>query len=94
MVVLAILGGGYFGLFSCGGYAWHRYAFVSAHVALSLAVAVSAKGPWLGRTFLFLAVGPAYVLGQALTGPFYTATPASWVEYWRGFVHTLQYGPC
>jgi hypothetical protein len=93
-VLVAAVGGAFFGYFACGGYAWHRHTFLFANAALSLVAAALAVGSWLSRTLLFLAIWPVYWLGQALAAPLYPAAPASWAEYWRGVVVTLQYGPC
>jgi hypothetical protein len=97
-VVFAILGGVFLGLFSCGGYVWHKQAIVAAIVLLTLAalcVRVSMRGCALWRSvgFVALVVG-CFFVSQATAAPFYPNAPASLSEFWQSFVRTLEYGPC
>jgi hypothetical protein len=96
-LLLAVLGGVYFGLFSCGGYAWHKPAFFVALVATTLAallVPLQRPRPVASRLGIVVAVGVAFLLTQAIAAPFYPAPPASWGDFMRVFLHTLEQGPC
>lgn len=94
---IVFVGALFFGLASCGGYAWHTEAFrVSATVAVILAVVVPSP---LLRTIvskaMFLA---AVVIGfhfvEAAVAPFYPGPPESMSEYGTLFLESLEFGPC
>ena len=97
-VVFAIFGGVFLGLYSCGGYIWHRQAIATTIVLLSLAALISrfwTRGfaPWRSAWFVALVVGGFFV-SEATAAPFYPAPPESLSEFLRSFVRTLEYGPC
>ena len=96
-VVVALAGGAYFGLASCGGYSWHRHAFLaglSALVGIALLVPWSRSRPWMSRVAVMIGVVAAYVLSEATAAPFYPAAPETWASFSTTFVRTLVYGPC
>jgi hypothetical protein len=96
-LLLAVLGGIYFGLFSCGGYAWHKPAFFAALAAATLTallVPLQRTRPVANRFGTVVAIGVAFLLTQAIAAPFYPAPPTSWAEFMRIFLHTLEQGPC
>jgi hypothetical protein len=96
-IIFAAIGGIYFGLFSCGGYAWHFKLFVLL-LALITLLAVLFPGAflrsWQRRIIFPLAVIFTYVLLQAVTAPFYPSSPSDIAKYVESFVHTLEFGPC
>jgi hypothetical protein len=97
-IVFAILGGVFLGLFSCGGFVWHRQAIIATLVVLTVAALVTrfstrGFGLWRSAGFIILVV-TCFFLSQATAAPFYPAAPASLSEFWQSFVRTLQYGPC
>ena len=91
------LGGVYFGLFSCGGYASYKgwfIAFVCVLTALAMALHGSILKSVARRIAFPILVALVFVLAQALAAPFYPSAPSSVSEYlqvaWRAFV----FGPC
>lgn len=96
-LLIAALGGIYFGLFSCGGYVWHHELFMLITVLITLA-AVLTPGKllcsWQRRVTFPFAVLITYVLMESLSAPFYPAPPESMVGYFKQFVYALEYGPC
>jgi hypothetical protein len=96
-LLIAALGGIYFGFFSCGGYAWHREFFMLFTVLITLA-AVLAPGKllssWQRRAIFPFAVLITYVLMESLSAPFYPAPPESMAGYFKQFVYALEHGPC
>ena len=94
---IVFLGAVFFGLASCGGYAWHKEAFrVSATVTVVLAVVVpSLLLRTIVRKAMFLA---AVVIGfhvvEAAVAPFYPGPPESMSEYGALFLQSLEFGPC
>ena len=96
-VFFAIIGGIYFGLFSCGGYAWHQQVFFAALAVctfVALVVPLSRARPYLTRLGLVIGVGCGFVLSQAVAAPFYPAAPESWSAYFGAFARALVHGPC
>ena len=96
-LILAVAGGLYFGMFACGAYAWHRWAFWLAF-GTTLLVAVLAPSRLMKSKLQRLAfpvgIAAVFLLVQAATAPFYPTTPTSAAEFVRIFIHTLKYGPC
>ena len=92
--LVSILGGGFLGLASCGGYAWHEQAFAALLVVLAVLIAAQGRSAnrWV-RIVLALGTFPTFVLAQALSAPFYPSTPAA-SEYWQKVWIAIQYGPC
>jgi hypothetical protein len=96
-ITLAGLGGIYFGLFSCGGYVWHRQLFFGFLGALTLVALIfpwRRTSPICGRIGVVAAIGLAFFFTEALAAPFYPAPPESWSEFMRLFLYTLERGPC
>ena len=96
-IILAVAGGAYFGLWSCGGYVWHREAFYGALgvVALgALALPWAKSHPLLSRVSLLGSVVIGYFVTQAVSAQFYPSAPDSWSMFLSGFIRTLASGPC
>jgi hypothetical protein len=94
---LAVAGGLYFGMSSCGSYSWHASGFWVVF-ATTLTIATLAPSQLLTSklrriAFLAVVVGTFFVV-RAATAPFYPGPPGSMAEFVRLFVHTLDYGPC
>lgn len=95
--LLAISGGIYFGLFSCGGHEWHKQVFLAVLAVCTIAalvVPLSRSRPYLARLGLILGVGAGFIVSQSVATPFYPAAPESWPAFFRAFALALQNGPC
>lgn len=92
---LAVLGGLYSGLFSCGGHVWAWDAYLVVATASAVAVATVRRQapvvPRLGVVGLAIVV---FVLVQAAAGPFYPSAPSSLTDYGVGFIRVLRSGAC
>ena len=96
-VIVVAAGAIYFGLFSCGGLAWHKSAFLAvAPIACVVAVAWPSRvlSSMRRKAIFLLLVGLGYVLLKAAAAPFYPRTPASLGEYGRLFLQALEFGSC
>jgi hypothetical protein len=96
-IAIAILGGVFFGLFSCGGYLWHQWVFLailSAVVIIALLVPWRRKRPVLSRLTLLIVVIGANGAALGLSAPFYPAPPISIKDYGHRILLTLEYGAC
>ena len=96
-LAVAVVGGIFLGLFSCGGYAWHKPAFLALLVACTgaaLFFPASAARPLAARIGLVVLVGIGYLASQAAAAAFYPAAPASWSEFATRFASSLVHGPC
>ncbi len=94
---LVVAGAIYFGLFSCGGYAWHKSVF--GVIALGVCVAAVAVPSRLllsvRRKVLFLLLlGAGYFAIESAVAPFYPSAPESLAQYIQAFLHSAQVGPC
>lgn len=96
-VAIAVLGGVFFGLFSCGGYAWHKEAFfwlLVAAVAIATLFPLQRGLPVLWRVVIVLGVPVLFLAVRAATAPFYPVPPTSWSEFLQVFISTFEHGPC
>ena len=96
-ILLAIAGGLFFGLFSCGGYYWHSQAFTLAFSLSLLALFIfpPAKPKDRVRRVIFVAGAVTlFFVIRAGASAFYPAAPASWGEFFESFYRGLLYGPC
>ncbi len=96
-VALAIAGGVYFGLFSCGGYIWHRQLYWGVFglvIALSVVFPPPSLSPILGRAVLLLLPPVLHRFALAGAAPFYPAMPTSTPQYFDQFWYAFKYGPC
>lgn len=97
LVLLLVVGATFLGLFSCGGYIWHKqviYSLIGVLVILCMFKPVQVfRGKWqrglipITSLVLFLSV-------RASASTFYPSAPDSIVyfaqSFWVGFI----YGPC
>ena len=87
----------FFGLASCGGYAWHKEAFrVSATVTVVLAVVVPepSVADHRAQSHVLAAVVIGFHVVEAAVAPFYPGPPESMSEYGALFLQSLEFGPC
>jgi NADH:ubiquinone oxidoreductase subunit H len=91
------LSGMFFGLFSCGGYAWHSQLFYLVVALLLLATFINPASyiSKLHTKFIFLIfVAVIYFVFEASASVFYPAPPESLSEFFQSFWQGLEYGPC
>ena len=95
--IAAVAGGLFFGLFSCGGYIWHKQIHMSLMVMA--AVFILFEPPnfltplWKRISFLVLAFA-VFIIVSAAASAFYPATPANIPEFIQSFIRGIEYGPC
>jgi hypothetical protein len=95
--VWVVFGGLFFGLFSCGGYVWHREFFYTVLLVLSVVI-IAAPSKALQRphhkmiavVLLFV----SFLTVQAVASTFYPGPPRSISEFSKEFIAGLIYGPC
>ena len=95
-ILIAVLGGVWRGVASCGGYVWHDQAMLVAlaFAALSVALFVPRQGAsFLRRVLLAVAVIGTFFAVRALSAPFYPAFPG-FGDYFRQVGMALSAGPC
>lgn len=96
-VDVALLGGAYFGAFSCSGYAWHKEAFAVLLTIVAIAallVPLHRQRPVQSRLIVLLGIPTAFVTAQAAAAPFYPALPDSLGGFLRAFMLALESGSC
>ncbi|WIV98464.1 hypothetical protein [Kinneretia aquatilis] len=94
---LMVVGAIYFGLFSCGGYAWHKTAFWFSLLGLCAASVLvpSRVLHSMPRKAAFLVlVGVGYLVIEAAVAPFYPSTPESLGQYIQAIGRFAQVGSC
>jgi hypothetical protein len=94
---LAFIGGLYFGLFPCGGYAWHKEAFewtLGIVTVVAVVWPLRRRWPVLSRIGILLGVPVVFIMVRAAAAPFYPSAPESWEAFFRVFLSTLERGPC
>jgi hypothetical protein len=94
--LLAILGGLWFGLVSCGGYVWHKHLmqWTLAGLVLAFLLWPRSHSPNLARrALLSLAVVASFFVARALAAPFYPAF-AGFGDYFQLVWLALFTGPC
>lgn len=93
----ALVGGIYFGLFSCGGLVWEKTLFACLTAAVTL-MAIGAPAPtisrWTRRIAFPFTVFALFWLCQAIAAPFYPAEPSSLSMFVSLFLGALEHGPC
>jgi len=93
---LGVLGGIFFGLFSCGGYVWHKQLFYAVFLGL-LALGVilppySAKQIGL-RLVAGLGLLVVFAVVEATAACFYLDNPTSWADFKKEFLYHLECEP-
>ena len=94
---LVVVGAIYFGLFSCGGYAWHQSVF--GGIALGVCVAAVAVPSRLlfsvrRKALFLLLLGAGYFAIESAVAPLYPSAPGSLAQYIQAVLHSAQVGPC
>jgi hypothetical protein len=95
-VVFIVLGAVYFGVASCGGYAWHKelFCFATPTVAISSVCVPNTLLRSFSRKFAFLLVLlVTYFVIEAATATIYFGA-SSVSEFGRHFLQSLEFGPC
>ena len=95
-LLVAVLGGVWFGLVACGGYAWHRWIMHGTLSALALVLLLLPPrhvASLSRRALLILGVFAAFVLVRAVAAPFYPVFPG-FGDYFRLVGVALFTGPC
>lgn len=96
-IILAIAGGVFFGLFSCGGYVWHKQIFALLFIGLMALILLAPLGGisklWK-KALLVVATSLLFILVRAGASAFYPATPESLAEFLSSLVRGIQFGPC
>lgn len=90
-------GAAYFGIASCGGYAWHKEFFRASSVLLYVSALVLPSAPLatFKKKALFAAGLPvACALLESAIAPFYPGPPDSFRAYGELFLSSLEFGPC
>jgi hypothetical protein len=96
-ILLAIGGGVFFGLFSCGGYRWHSQAFIAVFSFSLLALITFQPAMPKDRAIrVILGAGAValFFVVRAGASAFYPDAPGSWGEFFERFYLGLLYGPC
>lgn len=94
---LAVLGGVFFGVFSCGGYVWHWELFEGLLAASLLFVLVLPPAPlrsWSRRAMFVMSVVCVFLVTRGVASAFYPAPPTSWEAFRRALVSAIVDGPC
>jgi hypothetical protein len=96
-LLVAVLGGIFFGLFSCGGHSWHGTAFfalLGICTAAALYFPVSPGRPLAARVGLVLLIFFGYLTSRAAAAAFYPSAPESWSEFSSRFAASWFHGSC
>ena len=102
--IVSALGGVFFGLLSCGGYAWHKTVFDIIFYATLILCSIlryrklstsKTKIKTLSILFVWvILIYSCYFVIQAAASTFYPDPPESLVDFWKRFLIGLEYGPC
>ena len=96
-IFLSVFGGVYFGLFFCGGYAWHKPLFLAVlglAVVSSLFFSFLRRASWLLKVSYILISTVAFIIFEAAGAAFYPSAPESLQNFLHSFVFALEHGPC
>lgn len=96
-VLLALLGGVFFGLYSCGGYVWHQQIFTitfGGSVCLSVLLPSVVLRKFFTRITFSVVVVLLFLIVQAVAATFYPAPPGSWAKFSSSFLSHMEFGPC
>ncbi|MFG6459267.1 hypothetical protein [Roseateles sp. BYS96W] len=96
-VAVVLFGAIWFGLMSCGGYAWHKtmfYGVAFAVVGAALLLPSNSLNSLRRKAVFFCALVCGYYVVEAAAAPFYLSLPGSATEYFGLFRISLERGPC
>jgi hypothetical protein len=94
---LALWGGVFFGLFSCGGYLWQQRLFDALFgitALVSLVVPPEQLRPPLRRGAFLAGVTCAFIVTRGVASAFYPAPPSSLGAFGRAVISGIVDGPC
>ena len=103
-LIIAIAGGIYFGLFSCGGYEiYHKSFWVLFYIILFVTLFIISKNKIRSHSvrsviyFILLwiiIVHGIYFVSEASAASFYPDSPHSMGEFWKRFTNAFLNNPC
>lgn len=96
-VAVVSIGAIWFGLMSCGGYAWHKTVFfgvASATAGAALLLPSKSLNSLRRKAVFFGTLVCGYYFVEAAVAPFYPSPPGSLTEYLGLFRISLERGPC
>ena len=96
-LTLAVLGGIFFGLYSCGGYYWHIQAYwITALLLVIGSVMLKSKMLKTLRSKLLFPINylALFFASQSIAATFYPSAPESFSDFMSNFLITVEYGPC
>ena len=97
LIIIAVVCGIYFGLFSCGGYIWYKQIFTVFFICFVIFVlfipSARAYKLWK-RIFFAVSVFIVFLLSQSVASAFYPNAPGSWAEFFQSFIQRMVHGPC
>jgi len=97
LAFLVIAGGIFFGLFSCGGYVWHKQLHTSLMAIASIFIMVAPpnflRNIWRRAAFITTSL-VLFIVVRAFASAFHPAPPENISEFMKSFVIGVQYGPC
>ena len=97
LALLLVAGAIFLGLFSCGGYIWHRqviYSLILVLLALCMFKPIqSLRGKWQ-RGLIPIASLILFLFIRASASAFYPAAPDSIASFLQSFWVGLVHGPC
>src|SRR4051812_8866702 len=94
---LAVAGGIFFGLFSCGGYLWHEQLFGSVFATALLGTLVlppSALERWPFRGGFVISALTTFIVARAVASAFYPGPPTSLATFARAVLSGLLGTSC
>jgi hypothetical protein len=93
--LISILGGIWFGLFSCGGYVLHKQVMFWSLVAMAImTMAILPFDKIWHRIALALGLFITFHICRALAAPFYISDFDSFSGYISQVLYALENGPC
>jgi len=97
LALLLVVGAIFLGLFSCGGYIWHRqviYLLIALFVVLCMLKPPLALQASYKRGLIPIFSLVLFLLVRASASAFYPSAPDSIVSFFKSFWVGIVYGPC
>jgi hypothetical protein len=96
-LTLAVLGGVFFGLFSCGGYIWHiqvYWAIALIFILGSMILKNKILNSMLSKILFPIFYLALFFISQSVAATFYPSAPENLSEFISNLFISLEYGPC